>query len=211
VPTSPKNSTTEATKVLAVLIEPLLEYGHAMRAWGGRDQLDKLAKRIVSDEIDVAHLAKLFLSTIVISTLISSLFPTREENSLELVRVPLLNDAIFVNLLLVCSVVNALMLFGPLRWAGGVGTFKHTFVAAAYTTAIIFPITTLFSDIWSLLRLGREPYEGYAAGWIASFSQLVAGIHRISFFRAMTISMTLNFVVALIVIVVVFSYLQALR
>lgn len=202
---------TEAAKISAVLIEPLLEYRHAMRAWGNRDQLDQLAKRIVSDEIDVAQLAKLLLSTIVISTLINSVFPAAEENSLEVVRVPLLNDAIFVCLLLVCSLVNALMIFWPLRWAGGVGKFKHTFVAAAYTTAITFPLVTLFSDIWSLLRLGREPYVGYAAGWTVSFSQLVAGIHRISIFRAITMSTVLNFAVFLIAAVVVFSYLQAFR
>jgi hypothetical protein len=202
---------TEATKVSAVLIEPLLEYGHAMRAWYSKDQLGQLAKRIVSDEIDVAQLAKLFLSTVVITTLINSVFPAGEENSLEFVRVPLLNDAIVVCSFLVCGVVNALMVFWPLRWAGGVGTFKHTFVAGAYTTAILFPLFTLCADISSLLRLGRVPDAVYAVSWTLSFSQLAAVIHRISIFRAITVSMALNFVVFLIAVVVALSYFRAFR
>jgi len=58
------------TKVLEVLIEPLLEYWHAMCALFSRDHLDHLVERIVSDEMDVAQLVKLFVSSIVISTLI---------------------------------------------------------------------------------------------------------------------------------------------
>jgi hypothetical protein len=189
MPISKQDSKAEALKGLAVLIEPLGEYWPAMRAWFSTDQLNQLAKRINSDEFDIPKLVKLTLSTIVISTIINAMLPAGEGDKLEIVALPLLNEALFVFLFLGGALVSALVTFLPLRWAGGIATLKHAFVAGAFTNATLFPLFTLLDGIiFGLLHfplvggpLIRDAYS-IASGLI--FCRLLARIHQISFIRA---------------------------
>jgi hypothetical protein len=182
--TSLKGPGSGAYKALEPVIEPVLEYGHAMRAWGNSTAL---AARIVSEKIDFGFLSRFLISAIVISALVGKLVPSASDSDLAFFGLPIIDDAIGVAVLMIAGVLNALVVFWPIRWVGGTGSLRHTVIAGIYTAGALYPIVTLLSGLWWQIGGAELPNSVSAAG-IYYLVRVAADIHRVSFRRAFVAS-----------------------
>src|SRR5208282_5668357 len=109
----PKQAMSDTWKVIQPILEPVLEYGNAMRAWSNAKEL---ANEIVSDAYDVGFLTKFLLAAVVLSTLIGRILPDETGGPFMSVDMPIVDDAIGLLTLTLESVLNAIIVYRPLRW-----------------------------------------------------------------------------------------------
>ena len=199
--TSPKGPGSGAYQAIQPVIEPVVEYGHAMRAWGNSTAL---AARIVSEKIDFGFLSQFLLAAIVLSTLIGRLVPSASNSELAFFGLPIIDDAIGLTLLMFAGVLNALLVFWPIRWVGGSGSLRHTLIAGIYTAGAFYPIVTLLSGLWWQIAHAELPNSVSAVG-IYYLVRVAADIHRVSFARAFAASISAIVVVFALALAAVLS------
>jgi hypothetical protein len=182
----PELAKSDARKILDLILDPVLEYGRAMRAWS---DAHLLARRIVADQLDVGALGKFLLAAAVLSTFIGKLLPDESGPPLWSVDVPIIDDAISLLSLALTGVLTGLIVYLPIRRLGGAASLRHTLIASIYTSAALLPPITLVSGLWWQLSDRPLPASATSVAVFYYLMKLLADMHRVPFGRAFVLGL----------------------
>lgn len=202
IPGSLKPERSNGWKALKPILEPIFDYGRALRALSNAEQL---ASRIVADEVDVGAISKFILASAILGILIGKMLPGDPRLAIESIDVPIVGDAVNLLTLLLLGFLNAILVFWPLRWVRGMGSLRHTITASVYGVGATYPVIMFLSGlIW---ELSGHPLPGRIV-WIcqiACFGPLWAAIHHLPLRTVLIVSYLANFLVTDFVIAYVLN------
>lgn len=169
----------DAGTVLSVIFAPLIEYWEIAKKFSGQN-IER--NEIIS--ITTANLTSTILgSTIIVAILgqlLRGIFDLEPSDFFQISDIPLLNELFQVFIFLLIAFVNTIFFHYPIKFFGGKGTFRHSFIANVLAMAISLPIIVPASWIAALLGF---PDGSVAYASMPIMTNMMMKIHDISRWR----------------------------
>ena len=186
-------------KVIDTTVDPFLEFGRAMGVWS---QPALLVARIKAGQVSAGSLVGFVVVASILSAVIEKVVPDGTVGFDDVFGLPIIATAVYLLVLVLAGTATGILLFLPIRWLGGNGSFRHTLMATVYATAALSPIFTLANGlVWQVAHVALSHGFG-AVVTFCYYQQVLPALHETSRIRT-GIAQVLTFVAVIAVTFIV--------